>query len=504
MPASLPVSRVINVGVQLTPAAAQAQSLSNLLYLGTSPIIDTTERYRSYSSLAGVAAEFGTNADEYKAALKWFGQAPQPTSFIIGRFVNTASKGGLKCGTLSAAQQALATWQAITTGSFAITKDGAAAVQVTGLNFSGAANMPAIAAIIQAGTGMPAGVTVTWNAVYNRFEFESNTTGATSAIGFLAAPAAGSDVSDNLLGRVGDGGYLYTGQALETAAAALALFDDLIGQQFYGVAVGGLTPGANAGADTTALLAVAAYIEAANNKHILGITSQEAGALSAVVTTDIGYQLKALGYDRTLYQYSSSSPHAVLSLLARILTVDYEGEGTAITLKFKQEPGVVAETLTTSQTDAVEAKNYNVLVNYNNGTAIVEQGVMASGEFVDTITGIDWLAVTIQRDLFNALYSSNTKIPQTDQGVQVLTTVCAARCEQAVDNGLVAPGVWNAGGFGKLKQGDYLDKGYYIFASPVADQPQADRAARKAPPIQIAVKLAGAIHSVNATINVNQ
>src|SRR5206468_12507096 len=113
--------------------------------------------------------------------------------------------------------------------------------------------------------------------------------------------------------------------------------------QWYGLSVGGLVPGANAGADTTALLAVAAYVEAANTKHLLGITSQEAGALSSVVTTDIGYQLKQLLYKRTFTQYSSSAQHAHCSALARILTVDYEGSGTTITLKFKQEPGVVAE-----------------------------------------------------------------------------------------------------------------------------------------------------------------
>lgn len=504
MASSLPVSRVINVSVQLTPAAAQAQSLSALLFLGTSTVIDTTERYRSYGTLASVAADFGTGAEEYKAANRWFSQSPQPTNLLIGRFVNTASKGGLRCGTLSAAQQLITTWQAITTGQLRIVKDGGAPVNVSAINFAAAANMNAVAAAIQAGTGFPAGVTVLWNSVYNRFELESATLGATSAIGFLAATGAGVDITAMMLGQQGQGGYLYAGLAAETAVAAAALFDDMIGQQFYGLAYAGLVPGANAGADTTALLAVAAYVEGANAKHLLAITTQEAGSISAVSTTDIGYQLKQLAYKRTLTQYSSSAPYAALSALARILTVDYEGSQTAITLKFKLEPGIVAETLTQTQANAVEAKNVNVFVNYNNGTAILEQGVMASGDFVDTITFVDWLAVTIQRDLWNLLYSSNTKIPQTDQGMQVLTTAVAARCTQGVNNGGIAPGVWNAGGFGKLKQGDYMDKGYYIYNAPTATQAQADRVARKAMPIQVAVKLAGAIHSADVSINVNQ
>lgn len=505
MLSSLPVSRLINVAVALTPAAAQSQSLSNLLFMGTSATIDTVERYRTYSDLAAVAADFGTVAEEYKAAEKWFGQAPQPTKLIIGRWTGwAASKGGLRCGTLSAAQQLLSAWTGITAGAFQIAKDGAAPVTVSGLNFSGATTMAGIAAIIQAGTGMPAGVTVVWNSVYARFQFESSTTGTTSAIGFLTAPGAGVDISGQLKGRSTDGGYVFTGLAAETAVSAITLLDDKIGQQFYGVAFGGLIPGANAGADSDALIAVAAYLEGANNKHIFAITTQEAGAVSASVTADIAYRLKALAYKRTFTQYSSSNAYAAISAFARILTVDYEGSGTAITLMYKQEPGVVAETLAGSQVDALKNKNCNVFVSYNNGTSILQDGVMASGDFTDIITATDWLATTIQRDLFNALYSQTTKIPQTDAGQGVLLAYVAARCAKAVDNGVAAPGVWNSGGFGTLKQGDFMDRGYYIYSAPFATQAQADRVARKAMPIQVAIKLAGAVHSANVTISVNQ
>ncbi len=71
-------------------------------------------------------------------------------------------------------------------------------------------------------------------------------------------------------------------------------------------------------------------------------------------------------------------------------------------------------------------------------------------------------------------------------------------------NGLLAPGVWNSGGFGILKQGDFLPKGFYVYNAPVASQTQNDRAARMAMPIQIAAKLAGAIHSVDVAVTVNQ
>jgi hypothetical protein len=55
-----------------------------------------------------------------------------------------------------------------------------------------------------------------------------------------------------------------------------------------------------------------------------------------------------------------------------------------------------------------------------------------------------------------------------------------------------------------IATGQTLSKGYYVYAPSVASQSAAARAARQAPVIQAAVKLAGAIHSVNVLVNVNQ
>lgn len=76
--------------------------------------------------------------------------------------------------------------------------------------------------------------------------------------------------------------------------------------------------------------------------------------------------------------------------------------------------------------------------------------------------------------------------------------------EQGVKNWLIAPGVWNGDSFGALKTGDTLATGYYVYIQPFDEQSQSDREARKAPPIQIAVKLKGAIHFVDCTITVNR
>lgn len=491
---TLPVSQLIKVGVILTPAGAQAQNLSSLLVLGNSPVIDSVERMRTYASLAGVALDFSNVAPEYQAAALWFAQAPQPTTLKIGRWAKTAAAGVLRGAPLSAAQQALANFTAVTSGGFTYTKNGGTATNVTAINLSGALNLNGVAALI---TSALTGATMTWNASFGRFELTSGITGGTSTVSFLTAPGTGTDISA-LLGMTSASGGAYTapGVALETGLQAVQLFDNQFGQSWYGLVI----PEAS-DADHEA---VAGYVEGANTKHLYGITTQDAGTLVPATTTDISSVLKARAYKKTMVQFSSSNAYAIASAFGRILTVDYNGSATAISLMYKQEPGVVAEALNVTQVGSVTAKNCNVFVGYDNSTNILQRGVMSSGNFVDEITGTDWLAVTMQNALYNLLYTSTTKVPQTDAGMQLLVTTCDSICAQAVVNGLLAPGVWNSGGFGALVQGDFMPKGFYTYAPRVATQLQSDRTARKSVPIQVAAKLAGAIHDISVTVTVNQ
>lgn len=599
MAIALPISRLINVSVNLSPALAQQANFNSLLLLGTSSIIDVTSRIRAYSSLASVAADFGTLAEEYLAAVAWFGQAPQPTSLLVGRWAKTASNGQLIGGPVSAANQLITAWNAINNGAAQVSIDGIP-YAINGMDFTASANLNGVAAVIQTAlAALSAGSTVTWDSVNSRFAVTSGSTGATSSVSFFRPPTAvgsvtfagnpanndtvtlnGTAVTFKAAGPVGNqvligatlgatltnlvtflnasvdanisqatysnnttklfvinktagaGGNAFTlaasvavpsggtlgggagtsvatmsnlitgtgailapGVAPETALQAVTLLDNQFSSAFYGLVV----PSASV-ADH---VAVSGYINADAVAHFYGVTSQDPNELVAGQVTSIGYQLKQQAADDTMWQYSSTSPYAVVSALARILTTNWNGSNTAITLMFKQEPGVVSEQLTLTQVNALEANNGNVFVSYNNATSILETGMCASGQFVDTIIGLDWFISFVQTNLFNVLYGAN-KIPQTDAGNAILAASIESSCAQAVTNGLLAPGVWNATGFGQLVFGQVLPKGFYVFAPPIALQNAADRAARKSVPFQVAAKLAGAIHSANVVINVNK
>lgn len=495
MPNTLPVSRQVKVAISLTPAGAQAQNLSTLLILGASAVLDTVERFRPYGTLTAVAADFGTSAPEYLAAALWFGQSPQPTTLQIGRWLQTAAAGTLRGATLSAAAQALANFTAVTSGGFTYTKDGGTATNVTAINLSGATNLNGVAALI---TAALTGATMVWNSVYARFELTSTLTGATSSISFLTAPGSGTNISA-LLGMTSgsSGAYRANGAIAESAVAAVALFDQNYGQSWYATMIAGTA------ADSDHL-AIAAYLEATDTKHVYGVTTQAAACLVASDTTNIAYQFKQLAYKKTFTQYSSASPYAIASLLGRILTVDYTGNQTAITLAYKAEPGVLAEYISAPQADALKGFYCNALLAFNNNTVIILNGQAASGDFIDTVTGTDALAVDLQQSGYNTLYMTPTKVSQTDAGMHLFTTGFNKVCKRYVDNGLGAPGVWNGQSFGILQQGDFLPTGYYVYAPPVRLQNTTDRAARKSVPFQIAFKLAGAVHELSIAVTVNQ
>lgn len=250
------------------------------------------------------------------------------------------------------------------------------------------------------------------------------------------------------------------------------------------------------------VLSVATAIESASVSRILAVTTQDPDTLVTATATDLASKLKAGSYGRTFCQYSSSSKYAALSAFGRAFTVNFNGNNTTITLKFKQEPVVTYETLTTAQAAALDAKDANVFVYYANDTAIIQQGVMSNGDFFDERHGLDWLQNYVQTNLFNLLYTSTTKIPQTEAGITRLLTNVEQSMDQAVSNGVVAAGIWNGGPIGQVSPGDTLTKGYYVYANPLSTQAQADREKRKAPLIQVACKLAGAVHFADVQINV--
>lgn len=604
------VSDFVNVPVFISPTAVPFSKFGVPLIVGDSGVIDTVQRVRTYSNISGVGNDFGNTSPEYLAAQIFFGQAPTPATCMVGSWAATALAGLLHAATLTATQQTLANFTAITTGAFFVYIDGVPKA-ITGLSFAAALNLNGVAALIQA--ALPAGVTCVWDSINSRFNIISSTTGLLSSVGFLAPPTAtgfinltanptaldtitvngtvvtfettgatgnqvnlgasvtatlaalltflngstdvniskmtyvsdgvgkiyctsiltgtagnaytlaksstnitvsaatlsggaGTDISSLLGGQSASGGYLVPGLAAESALSAVQACAN-VSSQWYGLHFAAAATLANS--DYTA---VGAYILASSRTRIFGITIQNTACLQSAITNDLASVIQSLNNKRVFWMYSSSSPYAAMTMMGRAFTVDFSGSLTTITLAYKKAPGVAAEFLTESQFAALTGKSGNVNIAVNNGATMIWPGQMSNGSSIgpingnwfDEVHGVDWFQNYIQTNLFNLLYTTATKIPQTDDGNTQIANNIEFSCAQAVTNGLVAPGQWNASGFGALQTGQALPKGFYVYYPPIATQAQADRDARKSVPFQVAAKLAGAVHQITCSLNINR
>ena len=504
MATGLSPNDVVSVDVVLSPLAIPTRNFGALLIVGSSDVIDVDERIRVYTTIEGVVEDFGSSAPEYTAAALFFGQSPQPSILYIGRWARVAAAGMLKGGSFAASSQTstLSTLQAISTGSMKVTIDGTERT-LSSLNFTAITNLNGAATVLD--TALTSWADCVWDAVQARFVITSHTTGVLSTVSFASASGSGADVSSTLRLRADQGGdYMSTvivGVAAESALTCVTTMGS-ISNDWYGLM---FAPANNTQLDDDDYTGIAAYIEAASVRRIFGVCTDAAETIDPNDDTDIASILQALGYTRSFVQYCSTNIYAQASLYGRAFTVDFTANNTTLTLKFKREPGVVGERLTENQAAALTAKNCNVFVDYSNGATIIQQGCMVNGYFFDEVHGTDWLQNDIQTEIFNLLYQSPTKIPQTDAGMTSIVATITGSMQRGVNNGLIAPGQWNSDlTFGKLKSGDMLSTGYYIYAPPISSQAQSVREQRIAPTIQCAIKLAGAVHFVNVVVNVNR
>lgn len=482
---TLPVSNVVNVQIVMSPVAAPLRNFGAMLIVGTTDVIDTATRIRTYaaSELPDIATAFGSDSPEYKAAVAFFGQSPQPTQVQIGRWAKEATNGRINGRILSTSEQEMSRFTSIEDGAFTLKIDGSE-VSVSSVDLSAQSNLNGVASQIT--TALQSKGTCLWDG--ERFVIKSATTGASSTV---------SDVSNTgltvAMGLEADT-TMVTGSAAESLLDAINSLLDR--PTWYGCFV------AAEYEDEDAIEAAAA-IEAASPSRVIAFTLMSTTELDGSQTSSLGYKLAEAQYQRTITAYSSTNPAIAASILGRMATVNFAGSNTTITLKFKQCPGVTPENLTVPQANALRANNVNVFVDYDNDTSILQEGVMAGGWFIDERHGLDWLQNYVQTNFWNLLYTSG-KIGQDEQGQTDIIANVSASLEQGVTNGLIGPGIWNSDGFGALNRGDTLSTGYYVYMQPIDEQPQADREDRKATPVQCAVKLRGAVHFADVTINVNR
>jgi len=288
-------------------------------------------------------------------------------------------------------------------------------------------------------------------------------------------------------------GYKATASPVESYVEAITACRAANFEWYVGVCLDALT------ADHEAC---AAWAEAAVPTSIYAFTTDEAAVITSA-TTDIFSTLKGLSYSRTIGQYSTDDPYAVVAIMGYAMGANTGLANSAYTLMFKGEVGIAVEQLTQTQVGYIDDKHGNVYLSYGNYYNIFQKGIMANGVDFSEILHMDMLRNDIQLSIMDLLYGT-PKIPQTDVGQTMLLHACNICCQAAVNRGFLGAGTWTGVTVLNVKNGDMLPLGYVCQSAPYATQSQADREANKSMPIYVCIKLSGIVKSVVIGIYLNR
>ncbi len=451
------LNSIVDVVVEISPLAAPRPTFNQALFIGPSAYINSqTTRLKKYDSNFAsemVADGFAITNPEYIAMGIYMSQNPQPTYGWIGRqdltAIATATIDSGNEGTGYVVGDVL-TVGGGTGGTVKVTTVSSGAI--TGIS------------IVTQGTGYSVANSIT-------------TTGGTGT---------GAKVDVTAIGET----FLQAAQYCRAANFDWYAFMCL-------------------GAAKADHEAIATWVQTALPSSVYFYTTGDSDVLNGVAD-NIGLHLQALLYNRSLGQYSTTQGgvypnniYASAAILGYAMGQNTGLANSAYTLKFKQEIGIAVEPLTLTQINNIESANINAYLSYGNYYDIFEQGVMADGQFFDEIINLDMLINAIQLNVMDLLYG-NAKIPQTDPGVTQIIHAINQACDKAVTLGFLAPGAWTGSNILNLSTGDPLPKGYLVQAASLASQSNSDRQARKSPPIYVAIKEAGAIHSILVGVYVNR
>lgn len=483
----IPVSSVVSVSVVVGatfPARAGFGTLN--IVTAESGVISIAERIRSYSDITGVAADWGADTEVVAAATAYFGQQPKPTALKVAMRYPSAQSAQLRGGAIADDATNLGIFTAIVDGSFAISIDGGAE-DIEALNFSADTDLSEVADAIQTAlqavaTGGYTAATCTHDG--SRFFITSGTTGATSTVSFLStvAPASGTDIS-SLLNMAQGEGTKTDGVAAETITASLNAIEN-IDPAWYGLMFTKEVRDLIQVNAEDAVVAAAAWCEARVKTFFN--TTNDLDAYDSVTTTDIGSVLAAANYRRSKTDFSSyPNQYPEASSAGRAFTVNFSQPNSTMTLKFKQMPGITVENLSSSQKAVLDSKNINAVINVGDSDMYAES-FMSNGVFFDEVHGVDWLTNAIETNVFGYLLTQPSKVPFTDKGIAAIEKQAIDALDEAVLNGLLAPG--------ETVDGEFLPNGYKTTVIPAADVNQSDKEARNYPGLSFVALGAGAIH----------
>ena len=472
----------------------------------------------------------------------------------VAAVFQTAIDASETAGTATTGSITATNFASISDGSFGITVDLGSEVSITGLDFTGTSSVADIATVITAAlTTAEAGATC--SAVGDTLVFTSATTGSGSSVilstdstgtNLLAADYFGETlVNVNGQDKLGvtaafiDGHLRFTSdvaggnsavtieqnttgtdltgisyldidtavfiQGVEAYSGRERLVDTLIRCKplvyFSGILVDhSLDPAYN----NSELLDASNWVQSEDKMLYIAnndITCCDSGEIFDVIRGRNNHHTRCLAYFKDTAQSARLMAAAYAS---RGQSVDFGGSNTTLTMQLKTLATIDPDPNAT-ETLVQKAKNVgaDMYVSVDGVPCTFSNG---ANEFFDNVYNDIWLKTALQVAGFNALRNAASKIPQTAAGVEILVKAYTDVLNTGIKNGAFAAGRWTLPvtfGDPQMLRDAVESVGYYIYATPIEEQAQSEREERKAPFIQMAIKRAGAIHTSDILVYIN-
>ncbi len=326
-------------------------------------------------------------------------------------------------------------------------------------------------------------------------------TGVASSIGTapLAATDTGSDLAEalNLLEK-GSDGELRGDQVYGTKPGLELIRDALVRTASKIPYLGVIYTEKTSDSD---LLGAAAYIQTLNRiqfvvSDIIEVLNDD--SVFAKVTN------RGLTHTRTLYYGASDLFKFAAGYASTLLSMNFDATSTSLTMNLKTIVGLDADG---SIGDGELAKANKLGIDCYPSIGIPKVFSHEANLFADQIYTRLAYKVDLQIAAINFLAQTNTRIPQTEDGMLSFVSALTKVAQRFTDAGVFAPGEWTSptvfgGNNGDILRENVRQWGFYLYSLPIYKQSTEARGNRMAPVILQAMKEAGAIHKADLVVEV--
>jgi hypothetical protein len=389
----------LSIGLSATPPSTASFGVPILMVDSTDVPID---KKFIITAPTTYTTDLTAASDAYTWCTTLWGQNQNPEKAYIGRWVKTASSPYI----IAASPAAVGDWTGLSTGSLKIT-DGTNSDEVTGLDFTSATDLDDVAQVIETALQAIASPNITGldtsTTVYDdlgRILITNSTTGAAAAGISTTTVTSGTDIA----AAAYLGSTIYSQEGLDAQTLGTSLNNILAVDNTPFVVC-------ERGASISEQVAFATSVNALDKILILVVNDTD--AKNSALSSDAGYQINALGYQKVHVEYTEWSTQepdaavcgeifpqkeATVSLALTPLTgVSESGQDT---------DGTTVIPLTPTEVSALKDKGYDYLVKPATLTHFAT-GLASGGNEIRIMYGKMFCEAKVNEEVYGYLVSNN-------------------------------------------------------------------------------------------------